>query len=124
MELSILFLVQFGLLSGHLLGNSSVDYVLFVFSLFVILVISSFGFESWIWILIASVPGLCILFTLLVYGGIRCPSVHIFKQLLYPQFVLGPGEERIRHNIKNDYSLLPVTIKITAIYRQFLAQCD
>ena len=28
------------------------------------LVISRFGFESWIWVLIASVPDLCILFTL------------------------------------------------------------
>ena len=39
--------------------------VLFVFSIFVILDISSFGFQGWIWILnlIASVPGLCILFT-------------------------------------------------------------
>ena len=30
----------------------------FVFSLFVILVISRFGFEVWIWVLIASVPDL------------------------------------------------------------------
>ena len=35
----------------------------FVFLLFVILVISRFGFEGWIWVLIASVPDLCILFT-------------------------------------------------------------
>ena len=35
-----------------------------IFSLFVILVISRFGSEGWIWDLIASVPGLCILFTL------------------------------------------------------------
>ena len=28
-----------------------------------ILVISCFGFEGWIWVLIASVPDLCILFT-------------------------------------------------------------
>ena len=26
-----------------------------------------FGFEDWIWVLIASVPGLCILFTLIIY---------------------------------------------------------
>ena len=26
------------------------------------LVISRFGFEGWIWVLIASVPGLCVLF--------------------------------------------------------------
>ena len=30
--------------------------------LFVILVISRFGFEGWIWVLTASVPDLCILF--------------------------------------------------------------
>ena len=35
----------------------------FVFCLFVILVISHFGFEGWIWVLIASVPDLCILLT-------------------------------------------------------------
>ena len=41
----ILFLVRFGLLSGNLLGNSCSlgrPYVLFVFCLFVILVISRF----------------------------------------------------------------------------------
>ena len=32
-------------------------------SLSVILVIFRFGFEGWIWVLIASVPGLCIRFT-------------------------------------------------------------
>ena len=41
----------------------SFDY----WTLFVILVISRFGFESWIWVLIASVPDLCILFTFLIY---------------------------------------------------------
>ena len=35
----------------------------FVFYLFVILVISRFDFEGWIWVLIASVPDFCILFT-------------------------------------------------------------
>ena len=39
------------------------NYVLFVLWLFVILVISCFGLEGWIWVLIASVPDLCILFT-------------------------------------------------------------
>ena len=34
-----------------------------VFRIFVILVISRFGFEGWICAMIASVPGLCILFT-------------------------------------------------------------
>ena len=33
----------------------------FEFVLFVILVIFRFGFEGWIWVLIASVPDLCIL---------------------------------------------------------------
>ena len=42
-------------------------YVLFVFCLFVILVISRFSFEDWIWVLIASVTGLCILFTIIKY---------------------------------------------------------
>ena len=33
------------------------------FDYFVVLVNSRFGFEGWIWVLIASVPGLCILRT-------------------------------------------------------------
>ena len=32
----------------------------------IILVISRFGFEGWIWVLIAPVPGLCILFTFII----------------------------------------------------------
>ena len=62
----ILFLVRFWLLSGHLLGNScslDIPYVFFVFWLFVILVISRFGFEGLFWVLIASVLDLCILLT-------------------------------------------------------------
>ena len=57
-----IILIWFRLLSGHLLGNScslGLPYVVFVFRLFVILVISRFGFEGWIWVLIASVPDLC-----------------------------------------------------------------
>ena len=54
-------LVRFGLLSGHLLGNSC------SVCLFVILAISNFGFEGWIWVLIASVPDLCILHTFMVF---------------------------------------------------------
>ena len=60
----ILVLVRFGFLSGHVLGKSCSlgrPYVLFVFRLLVILVISCFGFEGSIWVLISSVPGLCIL---------------------------------------------------------------
>ena len=37
--------------------------VLFVFWLFVILLISRFGFKGWVWIQVASVPDLCVLFT-------------------------------------------------------------
>ena len=56
------FLVRFGLLRGHLLWMSCTlgwPYVLFVFWLFLILVISRIAFEGWIWVLIASFPGLC-----------------------------------------------------------------
>ena len=52
---------------SHLLDDScsiGCPHVLFVFLLFVVLVISRFGFEVWSWVLIASVPDLCILFTL------------------------------------------------------------
>ena len=38
-------------------------FFLSFFGSFVIIVISYFGFEGWIWVLIDSVPGLCILFT-------------------------------------------------------------
>ena len=54
----IIFLVRFGLLSDHLLGNSCSlgwPYVLFfIFWRLVILFISNFGFEAWIWALIQS----------------------------------------------------------------------
>ena len=41
----------------------SVDHMLsFVFCLFVILIVSRCGFEGWIWVLVAFVPGLCVLF--------------------------------------------------------------
>ena len=65
MSFSIL-LVWFGLLSGHLLGKSyplSWPCVLVVFCLFVISVISRFGFEGWVWILFAPVPVHCLLVT-------------------------------------------------------------
>ena len=42
----------------------SVDHMFSLYFDFVILVISRFGFEVWIQVLIASVPDLCIPFTL------------------------------------------------------------
>ena len=55
-------LVRFGLLSGLWeIAAHSVDHI---FS-FIILVIFRFGFEGWIWVRIASVPDLCILFSLI-----------------------------------------------------------
>ena len=36
-----------------------------------VLVVFRFGCESWIWVLIASVPGLCILFTFPLIGFIN-----------------------------------------------------
>ena len=38
-------------------------YVMFAFLFVQTVVISRFGFEDWSWVLIASVPDLCILFT-------------------------------------------------------------
>ena len=61
-----LCLLNYLWLSGHLLGKSCslcLPYVPFVFSLFVILAISRYGFEGGIWDLIAPVPDQCILFT-------------------------------------------------------------
>ena len=60
--LFIILLVRFGLLSGHLLGNSCPlgwPFVLNVFCLFVILFISHFGFKSGLWLVIAPVPVHC-----------------------------------------------------------------
>ena len=48
-------------IAAHLVDNM----FSFVFWLIVILVISRFGFEGWLWVLMASVPDLCILFTFL-----------------------------------------------------------
>ena len=64
----ILFLVRFGLLSGHFWERAAhaVDQMLSVLRLFVILVISGFGFEGWIWVLIVSFPDFCILFTSII----------------------------------------------------------
>ena len=52
-------MATFGEIAAH-----SVDHMFsFVFLLFIIVVISRFSFEGWIWVLVASVPDLCILFT-------------------------------------------------------------
>ena len=59
----------FVLLSDHLCGNSCLlgwPFVLIVFCLFVIFVISYFGFESRICLLIAPVPVYCVLVTFLL----------------------------------------------------------
>ena len=59
----------FWLLSDHLCENSCPlgwPFVLIVFCLFVILVISYFGFESRICLLIAPVPVHCVLVTFLL----------------------------------------------------------
>ena len=42
----------------------SVDHML---SLYFDYVISRFGFEGWFWVLVASVPDLCIIFTFNIY---------------------------------------------------------
>ena len=51
---------------GHLLGNScslSLQYALFVSCIFIVLVISNFGFEDRILVLFVSVPGHCLFLT-------------------------------------------------------------
>ena len=61
-----ILLVQFGLLSGHLLENScplGKQFVLIVFCLFVIFIFSHFGFKSGICLLIVLVPVHCFSFT-------------------------------------------------------------
>ena len=42
--------------------------VLTMCSLCILTIFTRFGFEGWIWVLIASVPGLCILFTFDIHG--------------------------------------------------------
>ena len=64
-------LVRFGLLSGYLLGKSCPlgwPYVLIVFCLFAIIVISRFGFEGWVWFLIVPVPVHCLLVSSMYAG--------------------------------------------------------
>ena len=53
-------LVRFGLLSGHL-----TRLTICFLCILTICIISNFpfGFEGWIWVLVASVPDLCIMFT-------------------------------------------------------------
>ena len=61
MRVFILFLVRFGLLSGHLFGKKLLTRLTICYiCIFTIcnLVIFRFGSKGWIWILIVSVPGL------------------------------------------------------------------
>ena len=61
----------------HLFGKSCSlgwPYVLFSFSLFVILVISRFGFEYGIWVLVAPVPG--VIFVIADMVRVTQPMVH------------------------------------------------
>ena len=46
------------------------------------LVIFRFGFEGWIWVLVAQVPGLCILFTFTVLK-LRCQPLTFSDQFPY-----------------------------------------
>ena len=39
---------------------------------YLLIVISRFGFESWIWVQIASVPDLCILFSFIAKSNTYC----------------------------------------------------
>ena len=68
--LFIILVVRFGLLSGHLFGNSCPlgwPYILIVFGLFVFLFISRSGFKSVIWLLI--VPVHCFSITFIGVSG-------------------------------------------------------
>ena len=73
-------LVRFRLLSGHLFGKScslGCPYVLFVFRLFIILVISRFCFEGWIWVLkFSPVPGHFLLVTFVPRWLTRLKILH------------------------------------------------
>ena len=64
--LFIILLVQFWLLSGHLLGNScplGMQFLLIVLYLFVIFIYFPFGFKSGICLMIAPVPVHCVSIT-------------------------------------------------------------
>ena len=78
-----LFLVHLRLQSGQLLRKNcslGCPYVLFVFWLFVILVISRSGFEGGIWVLIAPVHGHCILVTVRKRLCLSCNSNPSFSK--------------------------------------------
>ena len=47
--------------------------------------ISRFGFEGWIWVLVASVPDLCILFTFVV--RLSVPFHFVFINNIFVRFV-------------------------------------
>ena len=55
----------------------------FAFLIFVILVISRFGFEGWIWVLIVSVSGLCIRLTFTYKVKLGLTGVYIIFLLFY-----------------------------------------
>ena len=55
--------------------------------LFVILIVSRFGFEAWSWVLITSVPDLCILFTFVNLALKNQAKLHYVY--VYMQFDLG-----------------------------------
>ena len=57
--------VMFGLLSGLFweIAAHSVDHMFSLYFDYLYFFIFQFGFEGWIWVLIASVPGLCIFCT-------------------------------------------------------------
>ena len=90
MFVHIILLFRFGLLSGHLLEKKLLTRLTIcsLYILTVILVISRFGFEGWIWVLIALVPGHCIFVTFSNYllwlystvcvGPGRKPRVQVF----------------------------------------------
>ena len=101
-------LVWFRLLSGHHLGKiCSLGWLLVhvVILLIVILVISHFGFEDWIWVLIASAPDHCLLvtcslfFTFVPHLEPEYPLVKKCITYIYTKCqngMLGQGGERIQ----------------------------
>ena len=87
-------------------------YVLFVLYLFIILVVSHFGFQSSTVVLIASVPGHCLPFTFMV---LQNETFHCTSTLLTPSFRnwLSAYQLVLKHSLTNGImsSFFPKVLK-------------
>ena len=84
----------------------------FVFCVFVILVVSEFGFEGWIWVLIDSVPDLCILLTFTL-------AFNEHNQTSWKEFIGRNINVVLQSKIKMLYPRWPLPVAVIAGYSSF-----